>query len=170
MADSLSRRRLISSGAAIALVSGVGASVLAQSTATQPTTRPQRPPQLPAELVREFVGAAHSKPELVRQMLAEQPSLANATWDWGGGDFETGVGAAAHMGRPDIAAILLDEGARMDIPLATMLGQIAIVRAACEAFPGTHRIPGAHGIPLVEHARKGGEAAKPVLAYLESLA
>ena len=35
-------------------------------------------------------------------LLDEQPGLLNATWDWGGGDFETALGGAAHMGRRDI--------------------------------------------------------------------
>ena len=39
----------------------------------------------------------------------------NASWDWGGGDWETGLGAAAHMGRRDIAELLLGRGARLDL-------------------------------------------------------
>jgi hypothetical protein len=43
-------------------------------------------------------------------MLESEPRLLRATWDWGGGDFETALGGAAHMGRRDIAAWLLERG------------------------------------------------------------
>lgn len=161
----LSRRHLIHSAAVAAFVPGL--TLLAQPT--QPATRRQRPPALAQERVREFVGLAHSDPEGVRRLLKEEPALVNATWDWGGGDFESAIGAAAHMGRADIALLLLEHKGRMDIPVAAMLGKLAVVKAACEASPGTHLVPGAHGIPLIDHARKGGSSAEPVVEYLESL-
>ena len=58
-----------------------------------------------------------------KALLAEQPSLLNATWDWGGGDFETGLGGAGHMGNREIAEFLIGQGARLDIFVATMLGR-----------------------------------------------
>jgi len=60
-------------------------------------------PPLEAALVKEFVGAAHGKLDRTKEMLAERPALLNATGDWGGGDFETGLGGAAHMGNRSIA-------------------------------------------------------------------
>lgn len=48
----------------------------------------------------------------VQELLAQEPALINNAWDWGGGDWETGLGAAAHMGRHDIANYLLKNGAR----------------------------------------------------------
>src|SRR5579859_6351098 len=104
------------------------------------------------ELVHEFVGNAHGDLNRVRELLAEEPRLVNAAWDWGGGDWETGLGAAAHMGRKDIALYLLDSGARLDLFAAAMLGKLSIVQAALEAFPGAHRIHGPHGISLLNHA------------------
>ncbi|HEY7093064.1 MAG TPA: ankyrin repeat domain-containing protein [Ktedonobacterales bacterium] len=129
----------------------------------------ERPPALDPALVREFVIAAHGDLEQVRALLAEQPKLVNAAWDWGGGDWETGLGGAAHMGRRDIAEYLLEQGARLDLFAATMLGKLEIVRATLEAFPAALHVPGPHGIPLIAHAKMGSEAAAPVLAYLESL-
>lgn len=102
-------------------------------------------------------------------MLERHPTLINATWDWGGGDFETALGGASHMGRADIATFLLDRGARMDLFAAAVLGKLALVRAACEAFPDAPTVPGPHGIPLMEHARKGGAPARAVVEYLQSL-
>ena len=127
----------------------------------------ERPPALDPQLVRDFVIAAHSDREKVKAMLAEEPRLVNATIDWGGGDFESAIGGAAHTGGKAIAEHLLANGARMDLPVAVMLNKLEVVKAIIEAFPGAHKTPGAHGIPLSVHARQGG--AEEVLAYLESL-
>ena len=70
-------------------------------------------PALEAGLVRDFVANSHGNLERVQELLLQEPSLINASWDWGGGDWETGLGAAAHMGRKDIAQFLLARGARM---------------------------------------------------------
>ncbi|MBP6178650.1 MAG: hypothetical protein KA473_15475 [Anaerolineales bacterium] len=124
---------------------------------------------LELSLVEEFVGNAHGNFERVKELLAQEPALVNATWDWGGGDFETALGAAGHMGRKDIANYLLAHGARIDIFVAAMLGKLEIVQAALKAFPEAKDIPGPHGIPLIVHAQAGGEDAKEVLEYLSSL-
>jgi hypothetical protein len=129
----------------------------------------EKKPALEATLVEEFVGNAHGNFERVRELLAKEPGLVNATWDWGGGDFETALGAASHMGRRDIALFLLDHGARLDIFAAAMLGRREIVKAALEAFPEAVNTAGPHGIPLIKHAEMGGEEARSVLEYLQSL-
>ena len=126
-------------------------------------------PALEAKLVQEFVGNAHGDLNRVKELLAQEPALINATWDWGGGDFETALGAAAHMGRSDIANFLLEHGARLDLFAATMLGKLEIVKAALTAFPDAIKIPGPHGIPLIAHAQAGGDDARAVLEYLQSL-
>ncbi len=126
-------------------------------------------PALEAKLVQEFVGNAHGDLNRVRELLAQEPGLINATWDWGGGDFETALGAAAHMGRRDIAEFLLEHGARLEIFAATMLGNLDIVKAALAAYPDAIKTPGPHGIPLIAHAQAGGDEAKAVLEYLQSI-
>jgi ankyrin repeat protein len=88
-------------------------------------------------------------------MLAAEPGLINATWDWGGGDFETALGGASHMGRPDIAAYLLANGARMDLFCAAMMGKLDIVRACLADAPSMVHVKGPHGITLLRHARAG---------------
>lgn len=125
---------------------------------------------LPDEQVQEFVGKAHGDLERVREMLAAAPSLLNACWDWGGGDWETALGAAAHMGRRDIAAFLLSEGARIDLFAAAMLGKLAIVQAILADDPDARHRLGPHGIPLIAHAQAGGPEAADVVQFLESLA
>ena len=124
---------------------------------------------LAPSLVQEFVGNAHGNLERVKELLAQEPALINATWDWGGGDFETALGASAHMGRKDIANFLLEHGARLDIFAAAMLGRLQIVKAALTAYPEALHTPGPHGIPLIVHAQQGGEEAKAVLEYLQAL-
>lgn len=126
-------------------------------------------PALEASLVEEFVGNAHGNLERVQELLTQEPGLINATWDWGGGDFESALGAAGHMGRKDIANYLLEHGARIDIFVAAMLGNLEIVKAALSTYPDAIDIPGPHGIPLITHAEAGGEDAKAVLKFLESL-
>ena len=133
-------------------------------------TVPDRGPQLDLGLVKEFVAAAHGNIERTRALLAGQPALINATWDWGGGDWETGLGGASHMGNRQIAHYLLEQGARMDLFAAAMLGKLDIVKAALSAFPNAHRTLGPHRIPLIAHARKGGVEAEAVVRFLESLA
>src|SRR5215467_8256989 len=119
-------------------------------------------------LVREFVANAHGDRERVLELLAQEPALLNAAWDWGGGDWETALGAASHMGRKDIALYLLERGARMDIFAAAMLGQVAIVEAILKAFPNARYLFGPHGIPLLAHAKAGGQEAALVVELLQA--
>lgn len=128
-----------------------------------------RPPALPPEMVQEFVAKAHGDLERVQALLRQEPALVNAAWDWGGGDWETGLGAAAHVGRRDIAYHLLEQGARLDLFAAAMLGRLEIVKAILAAYPEMRQAPGPHGIPLLVHAEAGGPEAVPVLEYLQSL-
>ena len=127
-------------------------------------------PALEATLVQAFVVKSHADLERVKELLAQEPALINASWDWGGGDWETGLGGAAHMGRSDIANYLLDHGARLDLFAAAMLGKLEIIRAALETYPEAINIPGPHGIPLIAHAQAGGDKAIEVYDYLKSLA
>lgn len=110
------------------------------------------PPALDAALVRDFVANAHGDLDAVRAALDAQPGLVNAAWDWGGGDWETALGAAAHMHRRDIAELLLAHGARLDVFAAAMLGEAEIVRAMLAARPELRDALGPHGIPLRAHA------------------
>jgi len=126
------------------------------------------PPQLDPEKVQSFVANAHGDLEVVRALLSEEPALVNAAWDWGGGDWETGLGAAAHMGRRQIALYLLEHGARLDLFAAAMLGYFEVVTAILSDFPEMREALGPHGIPLVEHARVGGADARAVLELLEA--
>jgi hypothetical protein len=126
------------------------------------------PKQDPA-VVQEMVGVSHANLARVRELVERQPALSNANVDWGFGDWESALGAASHMGRRDIAELLLAHGARATIFSATMMGQIDVVRAFVAASPGVQRTLGPHGLTLLAHARAGGSGAAAVLSYLESL-
>jgi hypothetical protein len=131
---------------------------------------PALPPQFPShepDTVREMVGVAHGNVARVRALLANRPALANATWDWGFGDWETALGAASHVGNREIAAMLLAAGARPTLFSAAMLGQLDVVKAFVAAHPGVQRIRGPHGFTLLAHARAGGSA--DMVRYLESV-
>jgi hypothetical protein len=125
------------------------------------------PPPLEPSLVNEFVLKAHGDLDAVRAMLDQEPTLLTAAWDWGGGDWETALGAASHMGRRDIALLLLEHGAPLDVFAAAMLGETEIVRAMLDRFPELIDARGPHGIPLRVHAEKGGDEARGVVELLE---
>jgi hypothetical protein len=128
-----------------------------------------RPAPISAELVQEFVKVAHGNIDKVKELLNQQPNLLNAAWDWGNGDYETGMNAAGHMGRADIAEYLLSKGARMDIFCAAMLGKLDIVKPILDTYPNLKSSKGPHGLKLIHHAEKGGENAKKVLEYLRGI-
>jgi hypothetical protein len=126
-----------------------------------------QPSQLDPRLVQQFVGNAHGNFEAVKQALEHCPSLLNAAWDWGGGDWETALGAAAHTGQRDIALFLISRGARVDIFAAAMLGWLDVVKAILGNDPAARDAKGPHGIPLIVHAMAGKEAARAVVDYLQ---
>ena len=98
-------------------------------------------------------------------LLAEHPALLNATWDWGGGDFETGLGGASHMGSRDIAEFLIGQGARMDLFTAVMLGRLDIVTPMLTAYPALLQSRGPHGLSL-DPSRPRGRRARTRRARL----
>jgi hypothetical protein len=136
-------------------------------------------PALSRELVSAVVGASHTNIEKVRSLVTKRPALARASWDWGFGDWETALGAASHMGRADIATLLMEHGARPNLFTMAMLGNLDAVKAFVEAMPGIQRTLGPHGITLLNHVRAAQwhstnsdehkDKAREVEKYLESL-
>ena len=122
---------------------------------------------LPHAVVGEFVGRAHVDLARVSELLAAYPSLIHASFDWGNGDFETALGAAAHSGRRDIVDFLVSKGARLDIFTAAFLGKTSLVRAFLHETPMALHQGGPHGISLLEHAKKGGHPE--TVAYISHL-
>lgn len=129
----------------------------------------KKPVALASQLVNEIVLKAHSDLNRVMELIEQEPALVNAVWDWGGGDWETPLGSAAHMGRRDIAEYLLEHGARLDLFAAAMLGKLEIVKAILAAFPEMKAAKGPHGIPLLVHAQQGKADAAAVVEFLQTL-
>ncbi len=125
-----------------------------------------KPAALADDLVGRFVGKSHFDFDTVRAMVKEHPALVNCCWDWGGGDYETGLGAASHTGGTKIAELMLDHGARLDLFAATMLGMAGVVHASLEALPECHKTPGPHGIPLLSHAVVGVAKSFDLIEFL----
>ena len=169
---SITRRQFVHTSAALAAASGlVASSLLAQETTPlSPGVNkpPPKPAALPPEQVQAAVVNAHGNLEKLRALIAETPLLVNACWDQGGGDFETPLEAAAHMGRREIAEFLLAHHARPSLFASAMLGELEPIKAALALNPGAHAIPGPHGFTLLHCAKQGGEKAKAVFEFLRA--
>ncbi|HUG13131.1 MAG TPA: hypothetical protein VMM36_19095 [Opitutaceae bacterium] len=171
MTLSIDRRKFLHASTALA-VGGLffHGKLIAQGTpaASQapPNNPPPKPPAVSPEDVQATVGVAHRSIEDLKKLVDATPLLANACWDWGGGDFETPLQAAAHTGGREIALYLLSKGARQDIFAAAMLGQLDFVKAAHAVDPRAHEIPGPHGFTLLHCAKSGAEKSQNVVDWL----
>ena len=172
---SLTRRTFLTIGPISGLITVSGqveghneVAFAAQPAAVAASSMPAEsfPSHAPA-LAREMVAVSHGNVARVRELLGSRPALAKASWDWGYGDWETALGAAAHVGNREIAQLILEAGAPPTIFSAAALGQLAAVQALIAASPGIQRTKGPHGIPLLDHAKFGG--ATEVVKYLQSL-
>ncbi|MEP6583716.1 MAG: hypothetical protein ABJA90_05605 [Ginsengibacter sp.] len=124
--------------------------------------------QLPPDKVKDFVIAGHGDLAKVKSMLQELPTLLYATWDWGGGDFETALEGAGHVGNKEIATYLIAAGARTNLFVLTMLGKTEIVTSYINAFPQYINARGPHGFTFLHHAQKGGDDSKVLLDYFQN--
>lgn len=127
----------------------------------------EKVPPLDKLLVQEFVGAGHNNLDKVKKLYEEQPALVYAAHDLGGGDFETAIEGAGHVGNKEIAQFLIEKGARTNLFVLTMLGKTEIVKGFIEAFPAYLTARGPHGFTLLHHAQRGGEDAKELFEYLK---
>jgi len=169
MNTNVDRRSFLRTSAGLVATGLVVNFASAQETKTPPpgvAKPPPKPPALPPDKVQSTVGQAHRSLEKVRELVEATPLLANACWDWGGGDFETPLEAAAHTGGREIAEYLLSKGARPSLYAAGMLGQLDLVKAFLAVDPKAHLVPGPHGFTLLHCVKKGGDPAKPVLDWL----
>lgn len=126
-------------------------------------------PQVNRQMAQDFVIYAHSDLDKVKMLLEREPALLNSTIDWGGGDWESGLGGASHMGRRDIVEYLLSKGARPDIFCAAMLGKTEVIKSLLTFQPTLIDAKGPHGFSLHVHAQAGGDESKETLDYLQSI-
>ncbi|WP_254510742.1 ankyrin repeat domain-containing protein [Anatilimnocola floriformis] len=125
--------------------------------------------QLNRTLIQDFVMFAHTDLEMVKKLVEKEAALVLAIMNWGAGDWESGLGAAAHCGRHDIVELLLEKGARPDIFCSAMLGQVDVVRTLITFQPKLIDVKGPHGFSLHFHAQVGGEQSANVLDYLQTV-
>ena len=107
------------------------------------------------EQIEEFVFAAHKDLEKTQKIVDANPLILNCTNQFKKGDFETAIGGASHMGRKDIADMLVERGARLDIFNLTFLGHTELVKQLIEHSPQYLKSPGPHGFTLLHHAKVG---------------
>ncbi|MBD3257730.1 ankyrin repeat domain-containing protein [candidate division GN15 bacterium] len=134
-----------------------------------PASTEDKPSPFDPDLVHEFVVAGHGNLPRVKELLLRQPNLVFATWDWGGGDFETALEGAGHVGNRAIAEYLIAGGARPNLFVLTMLGYTEIVTATLTAYPHLAQAKGPHGFTLLHHALQGGEEAADLVTHLRNL-
>jgi ankyrin repeat protein len=106
------------------------------------------------EEANQFIIDCHADLETVKKKAAAKPGLAHA---YNPETDESALGAAAHIGRKDIAEFLLESGAQLDIAAAAMLGRREDVQAFLEKDSNLATSGGAHGIPIAFHAALGGD-------------
>lgn len=125
--------------------------------------------QISRQMLQDYVIYAHSDLDMTQKLLDKEPMLINGAMDWGAGDWESGLGGAAHMGRHDIVRMLLARGARIDIFCAAMMGQLEVVKAFMTLEPKLIDARGPHGFGLHFHAQLAGKRADEMVAYLQSI-
>lgn len=111
------------------------ASLLIPATTLFAFKQLENEPQLDKALVEKFVGASHGKFEIVKELLDEHPALLNSAHDWKFGDFETGLGAASHVGHKELVTYFLEKGAQANIFTAVLFGKMEIVKPMLEFSP-----------------------------------
>ena len=107
------------------------------------------------EEIKELVHAAHVDFDACKKIIEAKPLLLNCTNQNKKGDFETALGGASHMGRRDIADMLIAKGARMDIFTHAFLGHTDLVKQLITHYPHLLNAPGPHGFTLLHHAKVG---------------
>ena len=115
----------------------------------------EKPAVFTAEQIDEFVGAAHRDLDETRRILDANPLILNCANQRAKGDFETALGGASHMGRKDIADLLVERGARADLFNLAFLGFTDFVKQMVDRSPQYLRSYGPHGFTLLHHAKVG---------------
>lgn len=184
MSETISRRSLCTLGTGVA-VAGLANLALGQTKPDQQKMATEAPferdypapdfkpswkkPQINRTRLADFVIYAHFDLDMTKKLLAEEPMVINGLMDWGGGDWESGLGGASHMGRRDIVEFLLEKGARIDIFTATMMGQLEAVKSFLTLQPHLIDSRGPHGFTLHFHAQLAGKDADKMVDYLQSI-
>jgi ankyrin repeat protein len=106
---------------------------------------------LPREFVNAFVLYSHFALPQVQKWLRQCPDLLNTRSSWD----ELSVEAAAHMGRKDIGALMLDQGSAYSLPTAVAFGSLSDVKRMLAEEPRCIHERGAHSFPLLWYTAFG---------------
>jgi len=98
------------------------------------------------------VGVSHSKIDALKAALSSDPRLAHSIAKTS----ERAVEAGAHMGRPDIVELLLDNGAPYSLPTAVMMNDFTTVKKLLDEDAQRIYERGAHDFPLLWFPVLGG--------------
>jgi hypothetical protein len=120
-------------------------------SALVPADDPERPRQR-LDRVQTFVRAAHTDLPKVKEMLAQEPALLHASWDWGNGDWENALEAASHKANHAMADFLLEQGARLNPFCLAMQGEFDAIAVLIRAQPSLCNGMGPHRLTLLFHA------------------
>ncbi len=103
------------------------------------------------ERIKEFVIAGHGNLETVKSMLEAEPALLEQKFEWGEGDVESALQGASHVGNQEIVRYLLENGAKLEIATAAMLGDLPAVQNFLASDADLIQATGGHGISLLTH-------------------
>ena len=124
------------------------------------------PAPLNTSTIKDFVVAGHKDLSKVKEMLNDNPNFIYSRYDWGNGDFEEAIEGAGHLGNKEIANYLIEQGARVNMFVLTMLGKTELVKPTLEAYPNLIFAKGAHGFTLLHHAKVGGSENEEFIEFL----
>lgn len=124
------------------------------------------PDPIKTAVVKEFVIAGHKNLPRVQEMLMDYPNLLYCRYDWGNGDFEEAIEGAGHLGNKEIANYLIEQGARVNLFVLTMMGKSKLVIPTLEEYPNLLNSIGPHGFTLLHHAKVGGSESLEIQDYL----
>jgi ankyrin repeat protein len=99
-----------------------------------------------------FTGMGHANRAGIEAGLRADPRLVHAAATTG----EMAVEAATHVGRLEIAELLLDHGAPLPMPTAVLRGDVAAVARLLDAAPDRVHERGPHDFALLWYAVIGG--------------
>ena len=172
MDTKVSRKSFLRYGLMVTAAAFGGGRLFAQAPAPSvspgaPPVVPDRGPQIESGLVKQFVIAGHSNLDKVKEMLAAQPALINAAWDWGGGSLRTTRSAAPRTLRPARHQRFLpqESNARMDLFAAAMLSH-----RHHSAAPKHFARAGSSQNSAHPYAEKGGADSVVVVEFLRARA
>jgi hypothetical protein len=125
--------------------------------------------QISRLMLQDFIIFAHSELEMTQKLLDREPGLLNGAVDWVVATLKLHWEALRTWGVGTSSIFCSNEAQRIDIFCAAMLGQLDAVRSFLTLQPTLIDAKGPHGFGLHFHAQVGGDDAKQVLDYLQSI-